>query len=233
MSTSRKALASAKGTQPTRRHQNAAIPGSGGQVKGCYATTDALLLGIPHSKGDLRTIDSAEACRSYEKQISWNQQGVKGDTGPTGPQGPQGVKGDTGTTGPAGLQGSQGDIGPQGPKGDPRPAGSGPIAFGRINGDGTVDTANSSGLSTANIRKDNASDACGVTSFYCVNGLDNTKVIVATPVNTLMNVAVLSFNPGGLGIFLCPTAGFNFVVAVHNPRPNAAPYTTPLNIVIY
>ena len=38
-------------------------------------------------------------------------QGVKGDTGDTGPQGPQGVKGDTGDTGPQGPQGVKGDTG--------------------------------------------------------------------------------------------------------------------------
>lgn len=46
----------------------------------------------------------------------------KGDTGATGPQGPQGVKGDTGPTGPQGPQGLKGDTGatgPQGPQGDP------------------------------------------------------------------------------------------------------------------
>ena len=45
-------------------------------------------------------------------------QGVKGETGATGPQGeigPQGPQGETGATGP---QGPKGDTGPQGPKGD-------------------------------------------------------------------------------------------------------------------
>ena len=36
----------------------AAIPSADGQIKGCYARTNGLLLGIPHSKGDLRIVDS-------------------------------------------------------------------------------------------------------------------------------------------------------------------------------
>ncbi|HFI0035846.1 TPA: LPXTG cell wall anchor domain-containing protein, partial [Streptococcus suis] len=45
----------------------------------------------------------------------------KGDTGATGPVGPQGPKGDTGATGPVGPQGPKGDTGatgPAGPQGD-------------------------------------------------------------------------------------------------------------------
>ncbi|HEY1419951.1 MAG TPA: hypothetical protein VGG90_04490 [Candidatus Dormibacteraeota bacterium] len=49
-------------------------------------------------------------------------QGVKGDTGATGAQGPQGAKGDTGATGAQGPQGVKGDTGAQGPAG---PAGTG------------------------------------------------------------------------------------------------------------
>lgn len=99
----------------------AAIPGNDGVIKGCYATTNGLLLGIPHSKGDTRIVDSAEACRSYETPLSWSQQGPKGDPGP---QGPQGEKGDTGATGPKGDTGATGATGPQGPKGDTGPAGA-------------------------------------------------------------------------------------------------------------
>ncbi len=51
----------------------AAIPSADGTIKACYATTNGLLLGIPHSKGDLRVVDQAESCRSYEKPLSWIQ----------------------------------------------------------------------------------------------------------------------------------------------------------------
>ena len=44
--------------------------------------------------------------------------GPKGDTGASGPQGPQGPKGDTGPQGEIGPKGDKGDTGPQGPKGD-------------------------------------------------------------------------------------------------------------------
>lgn len=62
----------------------AAIPSGDGTIKGCYATTNGLLLGVPHSKGDTRIVDADEACRSYERAIAWNQQGPKGDTGAAG-----------------------------------------------------------------------------------------------------------------------------------------------------
>ena len=71
----------------------AAIPDANGTIKGCYARTSGLLLGIPHSKGDVRVVDSAEGCRSYETAISWNQKGPQGPQGPAGPAGPQGAAG--------------------------------------------------------------------------------------------------------------------------------------------
>jgi hypothetical protein len=75
----------------------AAIPSSSGVFRGCYARTDGLLLGIPHSKGDLRLVDEGESCRSYETLVSWNQTGPQGATGPTGAQGPAGPQGPAGS----------------------------------------------------------------------------------------------------------------------------------------
>ena len=47
----------------------ATIPGSGGIIQGCYAT----------SSGDLRIIDGAiDACRANETAISWSQSGIVG-----------------------------------------------------------------------------------------------------------------------------------------------------------
>ena len=89
----------------------AAIPGADGQIKGCYATTNGLLLGIPHSRGDVRIVDSAAACRSYEQSVSWSQKGPKGDAGSPG------LKGDTGAAGPPGPRGSTGGTGSAGPQG--------------------------------------------------------------------------------------------------------------------
>ena len=55
----------------------AAIPGSDGQIKGCYARTN----GLGHSKGDLRIVDSGEGCRAYEAAIKWSQTGPLGRLG--------------------------------------------------------------------------------------------------------------------------------------------------------
>ncbi|MEA2192328.1 MAG: hypothetical protein QOI73_2449 [Solirubrobacteraceae bacterium] len=74
----------------------AAIPGADGQIKGCYATSNGLLLGIPHSKGDTRIVDSDEACRAYEKTIAWNQEGTPGAPGTNGTNGSNGTNGVSG-----------------------------------------------------------------------------------------------------------------------------------------
>ena len=44
-------------------------------------------------------------------------QGLQGEIGATGPTGPQGLQGETGATGPQGLQGETGATGPTGPQG--------------------------------------------------------------------------------------------------------------------
>ena len=62
----------------------AAIPSSSGVFRGCYAKTEGILLGIPHSKGDVRLVDEGEACRSYETLATWNQQGTPGTPGVSG-----------------------------------------------------------------------------------------------------------------------------------------------------
>lgn len=104
----------------------AAIPASSGHIRACYAASNGLLLGIPYSKGDLRTVDEGESCRPYERPLSWSQvgpQGAQGDQGPTGPAGP---KGDPGVQGPSGMPGPQGVPGPQG---FPGPAGTAGRAY--------------------------------------------------------------------------------------------------------
>ena len=54
------------------------VPGSGGEINGCYATKG----------GALRVIDAAkESCAKGEVPIAWNQ------TGPSGPPGPPGTSG--------------------------------------------------------------------------------------------------------------------------------------------
>jgi hypothetical protein len=59
----------------------AAIPSASGEFTGCYATTNGLVLNIPHSKGDLRLVEPNEACRSYERRVTWNQEGPPGEPG--------------------------------------------------------------------------------------------------------------------------------------------------------
>ena len=75
----------------------ASIPAADGTIKGCYATTNGLLLGIPHSKGDTRIVDSNEACRSYEQAIAWNQNGAPGTNGTNGTNGVSGYEITTGS----------------------------------------------------------------------------------------------------------------------------------------
>jgi len=146
----------------------ATIPDSGNVYTGC------MLKKI----GTVRLIDPSlppgnlmSHCTSFEKKITWNQQGQagtqgppgqKGDIGPAGADGAQGPKGDTGDTGPQGPKGDTGDIGPQGPKGDtgdtgPQgqrgPAGPNTVFSGSVNPNGspqesgfTVQHTASSGL---------------------------------------------------------------------------------------
>jgi Collagen triple helix repeat (20 copies) len=111
---------------------SAAIPGPGGKISACYATTSGPLLSPPHSKGDTRIVEAGEGCRSYEKPIAWSQTGPKGDRGPAGlrgatggrgPAGPRGATGAQGLAGPAGATGEVGAQGPQGPSGGPGPQG--------------------------------------------------------------------------------------------------------------
>lgn len=71
--------------------------------------------------------EPSKPCNRNQVEISWNEQGPKGDQGlqgdqgPIGPQGPQGEpgdKGEPGVPGPKGEPGEQGPIGDPGPKGD-------------------------------------------------------------------------------------------------------------------
>ena len=59
-----------------------AIPGANGVITSCYS----------QATGTWRPIDveksPADKCKAAEKQLSWNQQGPKGDKGDAGLQGP-------------------------------------------------------------------------------------------------------------------------------------------------
>jgi hypothetical protein len=61
-----------------------AIPSGGGVINGCYHS----------SSGQLRVIDGdAQSCKSNEKALDWNQQGVPGAPGQKGEPGPPGPAG--------------------------------------------------------------------------------------------------------------------------------------------
>jgi hypothetical protein len=100
----------------------AAIPDGGGLIKGCFATTNGLLLGIPHSKGDTRIVDENDNCRSYERSLTWSQIGPQGPPGQQGPAGEEGPTGNTGAQGPPGPKGDTGIQGEAGATGAPGPA---------------------------------------------------------------------------------------------------------------
>ena len=72
----------------------AAVPDSSGVITGCY---DA------RGQGDLRIVDAADACKSNETRLTWNQQGQPGAPGVAGAQGATGATGETGPQGPAGA----------------------------------------------------------------------------------------------------------------------------------
>ena len=67
---------------------------------------------------------------------SRGEQGIQGETGPTGPQGERGIQGETGPQGPQGIQGVQGETGPQGEQGPAGKDGTGVTILGSY---GSVD----------------------------------------------------------------------------------------------
>jgi hypothetical protein len=72
----------------------ASIPATNGSITGCINPTT----------GALRVVDAAagQTCSSFERSVTWNQEGQPGATGATGPIGPQGPAGPVGPQGPAG-----------------------------------------------------------------------------------------------------------------------------------
>lgn len=121
---------------------------------------------------------AGDTCHPSEVEITWNQQGPKGDTGPQGPpgpmgptglQGPAGPKGDTGPIGPAGPSGPAGQNGADGPAGPPGPAGPvgppgpqgppGPAGSGNVDQTG-VCFENTGGTSTHNVSNDTTIIRC-------------------------------------------------------------------------
>ena len=89
------------------------------------STSKVITVCYSKSNGAMRLIDKATKAKcnvKTETELSWNQQGAKGDAGTNGINGLPGAKGDPGINGINGLAGPKGDTGSVGPQG---PAGAG------------------------------------------------------------------------------------------------------------
>jgi hypothetical protein len=87
----------------------AAIPGINGVITACRSV----------SGGALRVIDgdAGATCKSTERNLTWNQTGQPGATGPQGLKGDAGEQGIPGPKGADGAPGIQGETGVAGPAG--------------------------------------------------------------------------------------------------------------------
>ena len=85
------------------------------------AATGIVYACVNNSSGTIHIIGASQTCSTNEQLVSWNQQGVAGATGATGPQGANGL---TGATGPQGQPGIQGLSGPSVPTGAQGPLGA-------------------------------------------------------------------------------------------------------------
>src|SRR4051812_16434828 len=84
----------------------ASIPDADGAIHACYS-----------SSGLVRIVHSASECVRFEKALTWNVKGAKGDPGAPGAKGDPGPAGAPGASGPAGADGAVGPTGPAGPQG--------------------------------------------------------------------------------------------------------------------
>ena len=162
----------------------AAIPGTDGTVRACYATSNGLLLGIPYSKGDVRLVEPGESCRAYERPAGWSQ------TGPAGPQGEPGAPGapassiwavlnpDGSIRGSSGVSTGGGTTHPQ--------VGNYWIAFTRdITNCAVVLT--SAGVQTGDVIKETEASLAGRGSHQIFT---NTETEAGVPIDTELNVVV-------------------------------------------
>jgi hypothetical protein len=81
---------------------------------------------INPGNGNMRLVDSSEACHNNETRVEWNVTGPAGPVGPAGPTGPTGATGPAGPAGETGPTGPTGATGPAGPAGSPGPSSGGP-----------------------------------------------------------------------------------------------------------
>lgn len=82
-----------------------------GPINACYAPSSAAIHPM------FLLLPATASCPPTFAEITWNAQGVKGDTGPAGPAGPAGATGPAGPAGPKGDTGAMGPMGPAGPAG--------------------------------------------------------------------------------------------------------------------
>lgn len=99
--------------------------------------------------GSLGTVDLSKKARAA----------LKGNRGPAGAAGAPGAAGPVGATGPAGPAGAAGAAGAVGATGPAGPAGSA-LGYAHVNSDGTVDTANSKNVTSANISHVSGANYC-------------------------------------------------------------------------
>lgn len=108
------------------KHATAAVAAVALSVGGfAYASTPESLIHscMQKNSGNLRVVADPGDCRSSERALAWNQQGIQGETGPQGEQGEQGIQGEPGADGAAGPAGPEGPAGLAGPEGPAGPAG--------------------------------------------------------------------------------------------------------------
>jgi hypothetical protein len=129
-------------------------------------------------------------------------------TGPAGKQGPQGPQGPTGSAGPGG---------PQGPKGDTGAAGPG-VAFARVEENGTIDAARSSGIGAMTVSKVG-------TGLYCIANLPFTpRSAVASPQGAQLTINTF------IGTFVGCPAGTQISAQMYSGSSQAAfPFMVVIN----
>jgi hypothetical protein len=133
------------------------------------------------------TILTKDISKKAQKALK-GRTGAKGPIGATGAAGAPGAKGDTGAAGPKGDTGAKGDAGAAGADGTA-------VAYARIQSNGTVDAAQSKGITQAMV-------AHPGTGNYCISGLGFTpKSAIGSP--QFIHRALSTFVNNGSGYIGC------------------------------
>ena len=205
------------------------IPGVNGKTT--LVKTSSETAGINCSTGGVKleygldannngTLDNTEITVSLTKYVCNGTQGLKGDLGATGPQGPigltgaQGLKGDKGDIGAAGLQGPIGLTGAQGLQGIQGVTGvtgpKGPIGLTGVTGSqgiqGPQGATGSNGLNGKNTlvktTTENAGANCATGGVKLEYGLDvnGNNILESTEINATLTKYVCNGNAGAQGL---------------------------------